>query len=71
MTSPIHTDALRYIFQLSVANWKQRSFVGRGTLLDKGDKNVDTPLLLAAGHSKLEAFRFLKETGADINIRDA
>ena len=46
-------------------------FVGRGTPLDKGDKNGDTPLLLAAGHSKLEAFRFLKETGADINIRDA
>jgi len=46
-------------------------FVGRGTLLDKGDKNGDTPLLLAAGHSKLEAFRFLKEIGADINIRDS
>lgn len=36
----------------------------------KADKDGGTPLFLAAGHSKLEVFHFLRKIAADINIHD-
>jgi ankyrin repeat protein len=39
------------------------------TLVERGNKYVLTPLLLAANYGKLEVFRYLTEIGADINIR--
>jgi len=61
---------LRYMFQLSVAIWKQRSIRRTRDYFRQSWKGGGTPLLLATGHRKLEVFRFLIEIGADFNIRN-